>query len=128
MSVSIPNIKFNDQGLVPVIAQCAETNEVLMMAWMNAESIQLSLEEGRAVYFSRSRQQLWRKGESSGNIQQLQAMMLDCDGDALLIKVKQTGGVACHTGRRSCFYRTWHKSDWQTNQNVIKDPKSMYND
>ena len=97
-------IKYNADGLVPAIAQCAETGEVLMLAWMNEESLRLTLEEKRGVYFSRSRQKLWRKGESSGHIQELVSAHLDCDGDTILLKVRQTG-AACHTGARSCFFQ-----------------------
>ena len=97
-------IKYNADGLVPAIAQCAETGEVLMLAWMNEESLRLTLEEKRGVYFSRSRQKLWRKGESSGHIQELVSAHIDCDGDTILLKVRQTG-AACHTGARSCFFQ-----------------------
>ena len=97
-------VKYNADGLVPAIAQCAETGEVLMLAWMNAESLRLTLEEKRGVYFSRSRQKLWRKGESSGHIQELVSAHIDCDGDTILLKVRQTG-AACHTGARSCFFQ-----------------------
>jgi phosphoribosyl-AMP cyclohydrolase len=97
-------IRFDAAGLVPAIAQQHDTGEVLMMAWMNAESVRETLETGRVCYFSRSRNRLWRKGETSGQIQQLHRLILDCDGDALLLMVDQTG-VACHTGRRSCFFR-----------------------
>ena len=101
-------IKYNADGLVPAIAQCAETGEVLMLAWMNAEALRLTLEEKRGVYFSRSRQKLWRKGESSGHIQELVSAHLDCDGDTILLKVRQTG-AACHTGARSCFFQDFEE-------------------
>ena len=101
-------IKYNADGLVPAIAQCAETGEVLMLAWMNEESLRLTLEEKRGVYFSRSRQKLWRKGESSGHIQELVSAHLDCDGDTILLKVRQTG-AACHTGARSCFFQDFEE-------------------
>jgi phosphoribosyl-AMP cyclohydrolase len=97
-------ICWNDAGLVPVIAQDAETGAVLMMAWMNAESLRMTLEEGRAVYFSRSRSALWRKGDGSGHVQEVVSLHVDCDADCLLMKIRQTG-PACHTGQRSCFYR-----------------------
>ncbi len=97
-----------------------------MMAWMNKESLQLSVSEQRAVYWSRSRQALWRKGESSGNVQQLKEIRLDCDSDVLLLSVEQLGGIACHTGRTSCFYRELVDGQWQTQDPVIKDPKEMY--
>ncbi|WP_269617895.1 phosphoribosyl-AMP cyclohydrolase [Zhongshania sp. BJYM1] len=119
-------IKWNDDGLVAAIAQDASSGRVLMMAWMNAESLQLSVETGDAVYWSRSRAKLWRKGESSGNVQKIRAMELDCDGDALLLQVEQIGGIACHTGRQSCFYRRLNTGDWQTTEAVLKDPATMY--
>ena len=101
-------VKYNADGLVPAIAQCAETGEVLMLAWMNAEALRLTLEEKRGVYFSRSRQKLWRKGESSGHIQELVSAHIDCDGDTILLKVRQTG-AACHTGARSCFFQDFEE-------------------
>lgn len=96
-------LSYNDQGLVPAIAQCASTGEVLMLAWMNREAIERSLQEGRAVYWSRSRQSFWRKGDTSGHIQKLIELRIDCDADCLLLRVEQTG-AACHTGERSCFF------------------------
>lgn len=116
--------RWNADGLVPAIAQDASTGEVLMMAWMNAESLDLTLQERRAVYWSRSRQQLWRKGETSGNVQELVDIMLDCDGDTLLLKVRQIGGAACHTGRRHCFfYRPDSTAEagtrWQLNEEPL---------
>jgi phosphoribosyl-AMP cyclohydrolase len=122
----IDAVKWTDDGLVAAIAQDAETGENLMMAWMNAESLALTIQEKRAIYFSRSRQALWRKGESSGNVQELQSIFLDCDGDVILLKVKQIGNIACHTGRRSCFYREFIDGEWQTVTQVLKDPKEMY--
>lgn len=122
----LQHIKWNDDGLVAAIAQDATSRRVLMMAWMNAESLQISVETGDAVYWSRSRSKLWRKGESSGNVQKIRAMELDCDGDALLIQVEQLGGIACHTGRQSCFYRRLNAGDWQTTEAVLKDPATMY--
>jgi len=121
-------IKWDDRGLVPAIAQDAETNEILMVAWMNAESLELSMREGRAIYWSRSRQKLWRKGEESGNVQLLREMRLDCDADVILLKVEQIGSVACHTGRRSCFYRKLDDNSltWETVEQVLKDPNEMY--
>lgn len=121
-------IKWDDRGLVPAIAQDAETNEILMVAWMNAESLELSVQEGRAIYWSRSRQKLWRKGEESGNVQHLREMRLDCDADVVLLKVEQVGSVACHTGRRSCFYRKLDNNTlaWETVEQVLKDPNEMY--
>jgi phosphoribosyl-AMP cyclohydrolase len=122
----IDAVKWTDDGLVAAIAQDAETGENLMMAWMNAESLALTIQEQRAIYFSRSRQALWRKGESSGNVQELQNIFLDCDGDVILLKVKQIGNIACHTGRRSCFYREFIDGEWQIVTQVLKDPKEMY--
>ena len=106
MNALLDKINFNADGLVTAIAQQHDTGEVLMLAWMNGDSILETLRTGQVCYFSRSRQKLWRKGESSGQVQKLVEMRLDCDGDALLLLVEQSG-VACHTGRRSCFYRAW---------------------
>ena len=122
----IDAIYFNQDGLVPAIAQDADSGEILMMAWMNAESIRLSMAENRAIYYSRSRQALWRKGEQSGHIQELKALLLDCDGDTILLKVKQIGDIACHTGRRSCFYRQFDGQSWQIISDVLKDPNTIY--
>ncbi len=122
----IDTIKFNPDGLVPAIAQDADTGEILMMAWMNAEAIELTVKEQRAIYFSRSRQALWRKGESSGHVQTLKGLFLDCDGDTIVLKVKQIGDIACHTGRRSCFYKQFDGKQWETISDVIKDPKEIY--
>ncbi len=108
---------WNADGLLPAIAQDADTGEVLMMAWMNAEALALTLKEQRAVYWSRSRQSLWRKGESSGHVQKLVSIHLDCDGDTVLLRVEQVGGIACHTGRRSCFFYTPSTSGWQISEN-----------
>lgn len=106
----VSSLKFNEAGLVPAIAQDAETSEVLMLAWMNAESIARTLETGRVTYWSRSRQAFWIKGETSGNVQELVDFRFDCDEDCLLIMVNQTG-PACHTGRRDCFYRAVREGD-----------------
>lgn len=119
-------VHWNNQGLVAAIAQDWQSGEVLMLAWMNPESLALSLREGRAVYWSRSRQALWRKGESSGNVQRLHDLRLDCDGDTLLLKVEQIGGIACHTGRQHCFYRRWQDGDWQVTEPVLKSPEDLY--
>ncbi len=125
-AVWLKEIKWNPDGLVAAIAQDYQTGEVLMLAWMNAQALTLTLSEQRAVYWSRSRQALWRKGESSGHVQKLHAIRLDCDGDALLLKVEQLGDIACHTGRRSCFYRQWTDGQWQAVEPVLKDPHSIY--
>jgi phosphoribosyl-AMP cyclohydrolase len=119
-------LKYNDQGLIPAIAQDWETGEVLMLAWMNQEAVELSVNEQRAVYWSRSRQALWRKGEESGHVQQLREMRLDCDADTLLLKVEQVGGIACHTGRRSCFYQKLDGNSWQITDKVIRATEDIY--
>ncbi|BCG65522.1 MAG: phosphoribosyl-AMP cyclohydrolase [Methyloprofundus sp.] len=120
-------IRWTDDGLVPVIAQQAATGKVVMFAWMNRESLALSNESGYAVYWSRSRQRLWRKGEESGNRQKIMSISVDCDEDVILLKIEQEGGIACHTGRESCFYRTLDAEQaWQTNSVVLKDPAEMY--
>lgn len=120
------DIKWNEQGLVPVIAQDWESGEVLMLAWMNSNALQLTLSEGRAVYWSRSRQALWRKGEESGHIQHLKELRIDCDADTVLMKVEQIGGIACHTGRRSCFYQRIENGAWSVTEDVIKAPEDIY--
>ncbi|WP_045857889.1 phosphoribosyl-AMP cyclohydrolase [Teredinibacter purpureus] len=122
----LDEITWNEDGLVPAIAQDASSGDILMMAWMNRESLSLTAKEGVAVYWSRSRQQLWRKGETSGHTQKISAIKLDCDADALILSIEQIGGIACHTGRRSCFYRTLTDGRWQENSTVLKDPKEMY--
>ncbi|MBE9538253.1 MAG: phosphoribosyl-AMP cyclohydrolase [Proteobacteria bacterium] len=119
-------LKLNDQGLIPAIAQDWKTGEVLMLAWMNREALELSVNEGRAVYWSRSRQALWRKGEESGHIQYLKELRLDCDGDTLLLKVEQVGGIACHTGRRSCFYQKLDENSWQVTDDVLRSAEDIY--
>jgi phosphoribosyl-AMP cyclohydrolase len=119
-------LKYNDQGLIPAIAQDWETGEVLMLAWMNQQAVELSVNEQRAVYWSRSRQALWRKGEESGHVQQLREMRLDCDADTLLLKVEQVGGIACHTGRRSCFYQKLDGNSWQITDEVIRAAEDIY--
>ena len=113
-------------GLIPAIAQDADTGEVLMMAYMNAESYQETLETGRAVYFSRSRNKLWRKGEESGNVQEVKSLYLDCDRDTILLKIKQIGDAACHTGHRSCFYRQVTDGGLKTIGEKVFDPQEVY--
>ena len=115
---ALKEIKFGPDGLVPAIAQQHDTGEVLMMAWMNRDAVRTSLTEGRACYWSRSRATLWRKGETSGQVQHLHELRLDCDGDVVLLLVDQTG-VACHTGRRNCFFRAWRNAAWA----VIAEPQ-----
>ena len=119
-------VSWNEQGLVPAIAQDWQTGTVLMLAWMNPESLALTVAEGRAIYWSRSRQALWRKGERSGNVQLLRELRLDCDGDTLLLKVEQVGGIACHTGRPHCFYQRWQNNGWQITDSVLKSPEELY--
>lgn len=127
MSASwLDEIRWTDDGLVPVIAQQADTGTVLMFAWMNRESLALTVAEGYAVYWSRSRGRLWRKGEESGHRQKVLAMSMDCDEDVILLKIEQEGGIACHTGRESCFYRSLIDGQWQTVAPVLKDPKAIY--
>ncbi|MFK7993118.1 MAG: phosphoribosyl-AMP cyclohydrolase [Granulosicoccus sp.] len=123
----IESVIFNEAGLVPAIAQDAITRQVLMVAWMNREALEETIASGRAVYFSRSRQRLWRKGEESGHLQVIQDIRLDCDGDVLLLSVEQIGGIACHTGREHCFYRQLDESgQWVSVDEVVKDPASIY--
>ncbi len=121
----LETISFDSNGLVPAIAQQHDSGEILMMAWMNAESIRETLETGRVCYWSRSRQSLWRKGESSGQIQSLQELRVDCDGDTLLLIVDQTG-VACHTGRQSCFFRAVRNDEVVTIAEQLVDPADLY--
>ncbi|MGB1456948.1 MULTISPECIES: phosphoribosyl-AMP cyclohydrolase [Spongiibacter] len=122
----LDQVKWNDAGLVAAIAQDVHSGRVLMMAWMNREALELTVSEQRAVYWSRSRQALWRKGESSGHTQTLHDIALDCDGDAILMQVEQIGGIACHTGRQSCFYRSLKEAQWQTQEAVLKNPEEIY--
>jgi len=122
----IDDIGWNSDGLIPAIAQDADTGLILMVAWMNREALELTVEENRAIYWSRSRQKLWRKGEQSGHVQQLLELRLDCDNDVIILKVNQIGGLACHTGRASCFYRVLRDGQWQIVDKVIKDPKEIY--
>lgn len=121
----IEEIKFDINGLVPAIAQQHDSGEVLMMAWMNADSLRETLKTGQVCYWSRSRQSLWRKGESSGQVQALKEIQIDCDGDTLLLKVDQSG-VACHTGRRSCFYRAVRDGILVTIAEQLVDPSDLY--
>jgi phosphoribosyl-AMP cyclohydrolase len=119
-------IKWTDDGLVPVIAQEHDTGRVLMFAWMNRESLQLTVNEGRAVYWSRSRDKLWRKGEESGHVQIVRELRMDCDNDVLLLRVEQIGNLACHTGRHSCFFQRFNNGVWESVDPVIKDPAQIY--
>lgn len=119
-------VKWGADGLIPAIAQDIHTQRVLMVAWMNREALQLTAREGRGIYWSRSRQKLWRKGEESGHVQVLHELRLDCDADVIILMVEQIGGMACHTGRESCFYRVLRNGEWQTVDPVIKDPDHIY--
>jgi len=120
-------IRFGPDGLVPAIAQQHDSGEVLMLAWMNRESVQATLSEGRGCYWSRSRGKLWRKGETSGQVQYLRELRIDCDGDAVLLMVDQDG-VACHTGRRSCFFRAWRDGAWTITAAPQIPPETLYPD
>jgi phosphoribosyl-AMP cyclohydrolase len=122
---AIAEIKFDADGLVPAIAQQHDTGEILMVAWMNREAVQVTLAEGRACYWSRSRRTLWRKGETSGQVQVLKELRLDCDGDTVLLLVEQEG-VACHTGRRNCFFRAWRDGDWVEIAQPLVSPEDLY--
>jgi phosphoribosyl-ATP pyrophosphohydrolase/phosphoribosyl-AMP cyclohydrolase len=124
----LTEVKWNQDGLVPAIAQDAHSGRILMMAWMNAESLSLTVATKRAVYWSRSRQQLWPKGETSGHEQLVQEIRLDCDGDVIVLQVQQKGGIACHTGRESCFYRVLQEGRWETVEPVLKDPQQIYSE
>lgn len=122
-------VRWNADGLAPAIAQERGSKDVLMLAWMNREALALTAQGGQAVYWSRSRQRLWHKGEESGHVQQVHEIRLDCDADVILLQVTQLGhqpGIACHTGRHSCFYRVWNNGQWQSVDPVLKDPGSIY--
>jgi len=123
----LDKIKWNEQGLVPAIAQDLNTGKVLMLAWMNREALQLTVQEKRAVYWSRSRAKLWFKGEESGNVQYVTDIRLDCDNDVILLMVEQIGGIACHTGRHNCFYQQLQADEWIKVEPVLKDPSILYN-
>ncbi len=123
----LTEINFGPDGLVPAIAQQHDTGEVLMLAWMNRDAVRTTLAEGRACYWSRSRQVLWRKGETSGQVQRLRELRLDCDGDTVLLLVDQHG-VACHTGRRNCFFRAWQDGEWREIAAPEIDPAMLYRD
>jgi phosphoribosyl-AMP cyclohydrolase len=125
----IKHVRWDSKGLVPVIAQEQSTNDVLMFAWMNREALQKTAELGQAVYFSRSRNKLWYKGEESGHVQKVHEIRMDCDNDVILLKVTQTGhvpGIACHTGRHSCFFSVLKDGQWEAVDPVLKDPESIY--
>ena len=122
----LDEVPWSGDGLVAVVTQEAKSNRVLTVAWMNREALQQTVESGRAVYWSRSRNKLWRKGEESGHVQKVLEVRLDCDADAILLKVEQVGGIACHTGRESCFFRKLENGNWVTMDPVLKDPKLIY--
>lgn len=122
----LEGVKFDSNGLVCAIAQDLETRRVLMVAWMNAEALRQTAATGYAHYYSRSRQKQWMKGEESGHTQKVHELRLDCDGDAVVMLITQNGGIACHTGRESCFYQKWNGSEWQTMDAVLKDEREIY--
>lgn len=126
MKTFLDEIAWNSDGLIPAIAQDYRTEQVLMVAWMNAEALRLTVQENRAIYWSRSRQKLWRKGEESGHVQQLKELRLDCDSDVIMLQVEQIGGIACHTGRASCFYRVLEDGKWRTLDPVLKNQRDIY--
>lgn len=122
----LDQIKWDENGLVPAIAQDHQSGRIMMFAWMNREALALSVKEQRAIYWSRSRSRLWRKGEESGHIQRLHDVRLDCDGDVVLLCIEQIGGIACHTGRESCFYRVLDNGQWKVTDAVLKNPDTIY--
>lgn len=122
----LDSIRWNAEGLAPVVTQEVGSKRLLMQAWVNREALQTAISEQRAVYWSRSRNKLWRKGEESGNVQKLVDVYLDCDNDSLCYLVEQLGGIACHTGRESCFYQKLSDGQWQSVDAVIQDPKEIY--
>ena len=119
-------LRWNSDGLSPAIAQDKDSGEVLMLAWMDREALRLSHELGRAVYWSRSRQKLWFKGEESGHQQLLSEIRVDCDADVILLQVEQVGGIACHTGRRRCFFRVLENGEWKIDEEIIRNPDEIY--
>ena len=126
MSSFIDQIKWNQDGLLPVVTVAVNSRRVLMQAWVNSEALEITVSGGSAVYWSRSRGKLWKKGEQSGNTQRIVDVYLDCDNDSLLYEVEQKGGIACHTGRESCFYQKYKDGKWLVNDPVLKDPSSIY--
>jgi phosphoribosyl-AMP cyclohydrolase len=122
----LDEIKWTADGLVPALAQDYKSGQILMMAWMNREALEATVAEGRAIYYSRSRKKLWRKGEESGHVQTLKEIRLDCDSDVVLMQVEQIGGIACHTGREHCFFKRLENDKWASVEPVIKDPKDIY--
>ena len=122
----LDEVPWNGDGLIAAVAQDASSGRVLTVAWMNREALKQTAEKGEAVYWSRSRRKLWRKGEQSGHVQRVRELRLDCDADTILLQVEQVGGIACHTGRESCFYRKLDKGSWVTTDPVLKDPADIY--
>jgi phosphoribosyl-AMP cyclohydrolase len=122
----LDEVPWDEAGLIAVVTQDATTGRVLTLAWMNREALEKTVGGGEAVYWSRSRKRLWRKGEASGHVQKVLELRLDCDADALLLKVEQVGGIACHTGRESCFFRKLEKGEWVSVDPVLKDPALIY--
>ncbi|HWJ95994.1 MAG TPA: phosphoribosyl-AMP cyclohydrolase [Telluria sp.] len=122
----LKKIQWDEHGLVPVIAQEAASGDIVMFAWMNREALARTVELGEAVYWSRSRKKLWHKGEESGHVQKVLEIRLDCDDDVVLLKIEQAGGIACHTGRHSCFYQKYADGDWHTVEPVLQDPETIY--
>jgi phosphoribosyl-AMP cyclohydrolase len=122
----LEQVKFDDKGLIPAIAQDYKTGEILMFAWMNKQALSLTIEKQQAVYYSRSRKKLWFKGEESGHTQIIKNIYSDCDQDVILLKVEQVGGIACHTGRASCFFNKLDNNNWQITTDIIKNPKDIY--
>lgn len=125
-AIWLDQLAWDASGLMPAIAQDAASGEVLMVAWMNRQALLATANGGEAVYWSRSRSRLWRKGEESGHVQEVVDIRTDCDNDVILLKVKQSGGIACHTGRRSCFFQQLTPSGWQAVEPVLRDPKEIY--
>ena len=126
MSSFLDQIKWNQDGLVPVVTIEVDSRRILMQAWANREALQATVDEGFAVYWSRSRAKLWKKGEQSGNTQRVVGVYLDCDNDSLCYEVRQAGGIACHTGRESCFFQKYEEGKWLVAEPVLKDPSSIY--
>ena len=126
MNSWLDDLQWNDNGLLPAIAQDVESGDILMMAWMNREALALTKEKGRAVYWSRSRRKLWFKGEESGHQQEVKEIRIDCDADVILLQICQIGGIACHTGRRRCFFRVLNDGEWQIDEEIIKNPEEIY--
>ncbi len=122
----LDEVNWNDQGLVPAIAQEDGTGKILMVAWMNREALERTVASGQAVYWSRSRNRLWHKGEESGHVQKIHELRLDCDNDVVLLQVEQVGGIACHTGRHNCFFKKLADGQWREVDSVIKDPGEIY--